>query len=396
MVFFSLPSALADGKKKISIFGFSQNRLQFWLKPTNDTYINPSAKADGNEFYISKKCHLVLRLFLFFLSIFLISCQKDTPPKEVTRGVYYWKSVFKLSPDEQQMLDSCHIKKLYIKAFDLDWDFTKKQVISKANIHFEEALPKNLAFVPTIFITNQVLKQTTDNQIDTLAYFIKNHLDIVWKGIPFSEIQFDCDWTISTQRKYFKLLLSLRKHFPEKLFSATIRLHQIKFAHKTGIPPVDRGMLMFYNMSDWKKPQIHNSIYDLDAASQYLATLEQYPLPLDVVFPIFRWSIFYRNKRFLTVINNLDSQALSSKSFLQKSDNKFTVLRDTFAFGLSLRKGDLIRAEEVNFNEILKGSEALSKKISNQKLTFALYHLDQNTLSFYGYEKLNKIYASFK
>ncbi len=71
-------------------------------------------------------------------------------------------------------------------------------------------------------------------------------------------------------------------------------------------------------------------------------------------------------------------------------------MRDTSAFGLSLRKGDLIRAEEVNFNEILKGSEALNKKISNQKLTFALYHLDQNTLSFYGYEKLNKIYASFK
>ncbi|WP_435356932.1 hypothetical protein [Emticicia sp. SJ17W-69] len=392
MPFFSLPSALADGKKKIIIL----NSLQFWLNPTHVNSIHPSAKAGDNEVYISKKKHLFVRLFLFFLSIFLISCQKETPPKEVTRGIYYWKSVYKLSSEELQMLDSCHIKKLYIKAYDLDWDFTKKQAIPKASLHFDQALPKNLELVPTIFITNQTLKQTTDNQIDTLAYFIKKHLIIVWKGMPFSEIQFDCDWTIATQRKYFKLLTSLRKHFPEKQLSATIRLHQIKFAHKTGIPPVDRGMLMFYNMSDWKKPQIQNSIYDLDAASQYLATLEQYPMPLDVVFPIFRWSVFYRNKRFLTVINNLDSQALSSKNFLQKSDNRYTVLLDTTAFGLSLRKGDLIRAEEVNFDEILKGSKALSKKISNQKLTFALYHLDPNTLSFYGYEKLNQIYASFK
>ena len=294
------------------------------------------------------------------------------------------------------MLDSCHLKKLYIKAFDLDWDFTKNQAIPKANIRFEEPLPKDLELVPTIFITNQVLKQMPDNQIDTLANFIKKNLTIVWKDKPFSEIQFDCDWTISTQRKYFKLLVLLRKHFPEKLFSATIRLHQIKFAHKTGIPPVDRGMLMFYNMSDWKKPQIKNSIYDLDAASQYLATLDQYPVPLDVVFPIFRWSVFYRNNRFLTVINNLDNQALSSQYFIKKDDNRHTVLRDTTAFGLSLRKGDLIRTEEVDFDEILKGSQDLSKKISNQKLTFALYHLDPNTISFYGYEKLRQIYASFE
>lgn len=328
--------------------------------------------------------------------IFTFSCQKDTPPKELTRGVYYWKSVFKLSPKEQQMLDSCHVQKLYVKAFDLDWDVVKKQAIPKASIRFEKALPKNLELVPTIFITNQVLRQIPDNQIDNLAKFINDHLTLVWENTLFNEIQFDCDWTISTQRKYFKLLISLRKHFPKKLFSATIRLHQIKFAHKTGIPPVDRGMLMFYNMSDWKKPQIRNSIYDLDAASQYLGMLDQYPMPLDVVFPIFRWSIFYRNKRFLTVINNLDNQVLSNKNFLQKTDNKYTVLRDTTAFGLSLRKGDLIRAEEVDFDEILKGSEALSKKISNQKLTFALYHLDTPTIYFYGYEKLRQIYASFE
>jgi hypothetical protein len=337
-----------------------------------------------------------MRFVLFFIVVVCFSCQKETPPKDLTRGIYYWKSTFKISEQEQQMLDTCGVKKLYIKAFDVDWDFAKKQAITKANISFEDALPKNIEFVPTIFITNQTLKQTPDNQIDNLSSFINKHFVSVWNDGNLSEIQFDCDWTISTRNKYFRLLTSLQKHFLEKHFSATIRLHQIKFAHKTGIPPVERGMLMFYNMSDWTKPQIRNSIYDLDAASQYLATLERYPLPLDVVFPIFRWSVFYRNNRFLTVINNIDNQTLSSKTFLQKSDNKYTVLQDISAFGLSLRKGDMIRAEEVNFNEILKGSEALSKKISNQKLTFALYHLDPKTISFYGHEKLRQIYASFE
>ena len=337
-----------------------------------------------------------MRFCLIFILIFSFSCQHDTPPKRVTRGIYYWKSVFKLSPEEQQMLDSCHVQKLYVKAYDLDWDFTKKQAIPKATTRFLQPLPKGILLVPTVFITNQVLKQTADNQVDTLANFIKRHLDFVWKNNAFQEIQFDCDWTISTQRKYFKLLQTLRKRFPEKVFSATIRLHQIKFAHKTGIPPVERGMLMFYNMSDWKKPQIRNSIYDLNAASQYLATLDQYPLPLDVVMPIFRWAVFYRNNRFLTVINHLDNQALSSKNFLQKNDNRYTVLSDTLAFGISLRKHDLIRVEEVPFDKIIKGSVTLREQISTQKLTFALYHLDQSNITFYGYEKLAQIYASFE
>lgn len=337
-----------------------------------------------------------MRFFLFFAFVFCLSCQTASTPKDISRGIYYWKSTFKLSETERHTLDSCKIKKLYFKAFDVDWDFTKARAIPKATIRFEEEIPTNLAIIPTVFITNQVLKQSTEQQLDTTISFINKHLRTVLKDKNFDEIQLDCDWTISTRERYFYLLRVFKKLFPEKHLSATIRLHQIKFAHKTGIPPVERGMLMFYNMSNWKKPQIRNSIYDLDAASQYLATLDKYPLPLDVVMPIFRWAIIYRNNTFLTVINNTDNQALSKHNFLEKDDNKFTILADTSAFGISLRKGDMIRVEEVSAEEIIKGSKTLHEKISSQKLTFALYHLDQPNITFYGNEKLAEIYASFE
>lgn len=337
-----------------------------------------------------------MRFFLFFAFVFCLSCQKETAPKDVSRGIYYWKSTFKLTDAERQTLDSCKIKKLYFKAFDVDWDFTKARAIPKATIKFEEEIPTNLTIIPTVFITNQVLKQSTDQQLDTTISFINKHLRKVLKNKNFDEIQFDCDWTISTRERYFYLLRAFKKIFPEKRLSATIRLHQIKFAHKTGIPPVERGMLMFYNMSNWKKTQIRNSIYDLDAASQYLATLDKYPLPLDVVMPIFRWAIIYRNNTFLTVINNLDNQALSQLNFLKKDDNKFTVRADTSAFGISLRRGDMVRGEEVSTEEIITGTKTLREKISTQKLTFALYHLDQPNITFYGNEKLAEIYASFE
>ena len=338
----------------------------------------------------------LMRFLLLLAFIISFSCQKQASPKDVTRGVYYWKSSFKLTETERHTLDSCHIKKLYIKAFDLDWDYKKKQVIPKASIRFKDEIPINLEAIPTIFITNQVLKQVSDNQLDTLASLIKTHMVSVWKKNSFQELQFDCDWTISTRERYFYLLRKLKKNFPEKRLSATIRLHQIKFANKTGIPPVERGMLMFYNMSNWKKLQIRNSIYDLDAASQYLAMLDKYPLPLDLVMPIFRWAIIYRNGTFLTVINNIDNQVLNKQNFLEKADNKHILLSDTQIFGISLRKGDLIRVEDVSFDEIIKGSAALHKKISTQKLTFALYHLDQSNINFYGNEKLSEIYASFE
>lgn len=337
-----------------------------------------------------------MRFYLFFLIVLIQSCGSDSPQKNVTRAFYYWKSSFQLSKAEQQTLDTCQVNKLYIKAFDIDWNLATNKPEIKAPLVFQDSIPQNLSFVPVVFITNQTLKQISDTYLDDFADFVQGQLKRVWQDIPYAEIQFDCDWTISTRAKYFKFLDLYRKHCQGKTLSATIRLHQIKFAHKTGIPPVDRGMLMFYNMSDWKKPQIKNSIYDLNAASQYTATLNKYPLDLDVVFPLFRWAVFYRGNRFMTVINKLDSKTLNQQKFLKKEGNKYYLQGDIQAFGISLRKGDMIRAEAVDYEELLKGSRALSKQISTQKLTFAFYYLDPNIVSYYSHEQLHQIFFSFQ
>ncbi|RYU97717.1 hypothetical protein [Emticicia agri] len=337
-----------------------------------------------------------MRFYLLFLILLIQSCGSDTPSKNVTRAFYYWKSAFQLSNAERQTLDTCHVNKLYIKAFDIDWNFATNKPILKAPLVFQDSIPENLSLVPVIFITNQTLKQIPDTYLAEFVDFVNIRLKNIWPQKPYTEIQFDCDWTISTRVKYFRFLDLYRKHCQGKILSATIRLHQIKFVHKTGIPPVDRGMLMFYNMSDWKKPLIKNSIYDLDAASQYTATLSKYPLALDIVLPLFRWAIFYRGDQFMTVINKLDSKTLNQQKFLKKEDNKYYIQEDVQAFGISLRKGDMIRVEEVDYEELLKGSRALSKQISTQKLTFAFYDLDPKTISNYSHEQLHKIFLSFE
>ena len=98
----------------------------------------------------------------------------------------------------------------------------------------------------------------------------------------------------------------------------------------------------------------------------------------------------------MTVINHLDSRTLNQQKFLRKEHNKYYVQEDTQAFGISLRKGDMIRVEEIIYEELLKGSRALSKQISTQKLTFAFYHLDPDIVSHYSHEQIRQIFLSFE
>ena len=91
--------------------------------------------------------------------------------------------------------------------------------------------------------------------------------------LKFKELQIDCDWTESTRDKYFHLLSTLRNELErnKQIISATIRLHQVKYAAITGIPPVHRGMLMYYNMGKINATD-NNSVYDKKIAEKYISS----------------------------------------------------------------------------------------------------------------------------
>ena len=77
-------------------------------------------------------------------------------------------------------------------------------------------------------------------------------LDVNQLNIP-KEIQLDCDWNSSTQKKYFNLIEEMKLYptWENIVWSATIRLHQLKYPKQTGVPPVNKGVLMFYNMGNF-------------------------------------------------------------------------------------------------------------------------------------------------
>lgn len=337
--------------------------------------------------------------FTVLLCCFLLfTCQPDRQtPKELTPAFYYWQTTFRLNRTELQALKTHHIRTLYVRFFDVDWDAQRRQPIPKAPIRFAGKLPAGLRIVPVVFITNQTIRQTPPAAIRQLAEHILAKIRAMAQeqGIQPAEIQLDCDWTQTTRDRYFTLLKLVRKQSRVPV-SATIRLHQVKYRTQTGVPPADRGMLMVYNMGDWKKPDTRNSIYDADVAGRYLTGLDQYPLPLDVVFPLFRWTVVYRNNRFLVLLNNLEQATLRKQPFLamQPDTNRFVAQRDTVALGLSIRKGDLFRAEACAVKELARGKAAVLEKIQTEKITFALYHLDSTVLTNYPHAFIKSLFRS--
>lgn len=352
--------------------------------------------------FSSKPSQFIISLALLCLS----SCNQNKQDRKIERSFYYWKSVLNLTQFEKQRLVSLQVKTIYIKFFDVDWNEMAKGPVPVAKLTVNEtsiaslraAGANNFKFniIPVIFITNECISKIDTSQIAALGDNISN---LTFKFIErnafndIPEIQFDCDWTASTKEKYFALIRQFKKRFTYTPLSATIRLHQIKFISKTGTPPVDRGVLMCYNMGNLKDPATKNSILETAELKKYTGNLSSYPLPLDVALPLFNWKVLYRNNIYTGLLQNLPEEVFSN-SFSKRSANRYEILKDTVLTGYHLRKGDMIRNEQSNLNEILSAANEIRSKLKNTPLRVSLYHLDSVILSKYPTHDLESIYNS--
>jgi hypothetical protein len=184
-----------------------------------------------------KKTYPVWVLFLLFFG-----CLNNPKP---TVSFYYWKTVFKLSTLEKDILKENEVSKLYIRYFDVD--MKENSLLPVLPIIFKDNV-ENFEIVPVVFIRNEVMLND-DVNLEDLGTKIRNLINQINKKnkINCKEIQIDCDWTMRSKDNYLKFITLFKKKY-KGILSATIRLHQVKFSEKTSIPNVDKGVLMFYNM----------------------------------------------------------------------------------------------------------------------------------------------------
>ncbi len=330
---------------------------------------------------------------LGIILLMLVACREE---RSVQPAFYHWKTRMELSPVEYAYLDRLGTRRLYVKFFDVEWDATREMPIPVAEVEITDCASYEI--VPCVFITNRTFQNLSEDQTPWLAERVAEKLTALWRQIPHQtlcEVQFDCDWTATTRARFFHFLEIFKTRHPEWSVSATIRLHQFRDYVTTGVPPVDRGMLMCYNTGQVENWEEENSILNLAEAQHYLQK-SRYPLPLDVALPVFAWGALFRDGRMIRLINNLRSMELfDTARFFKIANNRFEVRKSTYLNGYYLYEGDQIRTEHTDAQLLREAAQLLSCRIENRQITVSFYHLDTATIKHFSHEALESICKQF-
>ena len=333
------------------------------------------------------------RLWVFF-GLFILSCQShNTSTIKVEKAFYYWKTNFKISKKENEFLKIHNLSKIYLRFFDVDYDFRILKAVPKGKLIFSES-PQFKSIIPTVFITNRVFENSNFESLDALVSQIHSSiLNMASKNnIVFKEIQIDCDWTIRTKKKYFYFLKRLKEKTLKT--SATIRLHQIKYFEKTGVPPVDEGILMLYNTGDWRDEKTKNSLFDAETIFGYLDNLSSYPLHLNIAFPIYQQVLVYRTGKFFVFLKEYDwNQLLNNKSFKIKPNSQVICTENIILDGISFRKDDVFKLEKAEFEELDFVKSEVFNKLHQKNTSIILFHLDEKSISQFTQLQISKIFS---
>lgn len=330
----------------------------------------------------------------FSFSLLLPSCQK--PSAEAS--FYFWRTKALLSPGERAALKTYGVNTLYVRFFDVDTKEENGRPEPLGVIDSLERLPEDLSVIPVVFITNRTfLRLKADTEAVALA---KNILKkIAGMRASYPELQIDCDWSDKTRACYFLFLETVKQQLPSSTkLTATIRLHQIKYPIRTGVPPVDGGMLMFYNMGTLQDAGAPNSIFDEVTASAYTPYIRSYALHLDVALPIFRWYVHYRNGSIKGLITKKQLPEVADTSYFYSGGDEavYTVKKAAVLYGVSYEAADVLKYEAIDDDVLLHAAGLLQKNLPAAHRRIVLYDLDDINLTYYESNTLQDVYSTFR
>ena len=176
--------------------------------------------------------------------------------------------------------------------------------------------------------------------------------------------------------------------------SCTVRLYQYKYPDITGIPPVDKGVLMYYNMGDLLSYEETNSILNNDIGKQYLGYGE-YPVPLDFALPNFSWTLLYQYGEMKQILLRIDESELRDTNLFKLQENAYYLVKeDTLFNDVFLRAGSELRHEFCSEEDLIKAAELLSSEKNQKNTTLLFYDLKPKLI--HESDKINRVYAAFK
>jgi hypothetical protein len=301
----------------------------------------------------------------------LLSCTDPTGAGEdaaARPGVYYWKTTWDLTPARQAELRAAGARQLFVRCFDVDWNFNLEEAQPKGMLVLPDSLEldDSLTVTPVVYIVERVFRQAVD--AEDLAQRIGRTIEGMAAGHAAlraaTRWQIDCDWTPTSRDRYFTFLRALQGQFPDKTINVTVRLHQYREREKNGVPPVSEGLLMCYNMEPVGKVETQNAIYREDLLRGYLKA-PPYPLLLDVGLPVFAWGAAFRDAQFLGIV----PPPVTAPDFLEPAGmNRFLVLKDTMLGETFVRPGDDARYDGATEAELFTAAALLRARPETRDL----------------------------
>jgi hypothetical protein len=118
---------------------------------------------------------------------------------------------------------------------------------------------------------------------------------------------------------------------------------------------------------------------------------------LDIALPIFGWSVLFRNNSYLGLLReNIATFENDLISYKNIGKGKYLSITDRVLDNYYIRKGDIIRCENVSAEELIEMANYLKNEniIDNiSKITYFSFNKDY--INNYGKEKINEIYNIF-
>ncbi|KIM03074.1 MAG: hypothetical protein KN64_13150 [Sulfurovum sp. AS07-7] len=320
-----------------------------------------------------------MKKLLFLLTIIIttfLSCY-GTKEQSTTIDYYHWKQNYEVN-------SSSLIKPSFIKIIDIGYDYAREDLDIKFT-NFKTS--PSFKITPVVYIDNEALISSDEKKMASSI------LELLQKSskqnnFAYDTIQIDCDWNAKSRYKYFNLLKIIKSE-SKKIISATIRLHQIANASQTGIPDVDRGVLMYYNMSDFKDMDTKNYILDNSIASQYHKNFDTYPLELDLALPLYSQATIIRFGKVVGLIEGVRIAKLDKDMFVEIEKNIYEAKKEHYLKGRLLYKGDRIRIDSVEISELKKSVDEL-KKVMKAPKNIIFYQWENR--AFYNEYELKKLW----
>jgi hypothetical protein len=324
---------------------------------------------------------------LFLLTLIAACRQHHNKPL----SFYYWKTQFALTEYERNVLRENKAQTLYVRYFDVDFKTEDHEPVPVSPIQLDTSV-HNFNVIPVIFIKNRTFERLKAADLSALVrkvFYLIMQINSKQR-FQTSEVQFDCDWTERTRDNFFQFIQQYRDMAGETI-SSTIRLHQVKYKDRTGVPPVDYGVLMYYNMGAINGDNT-NSIYEKAIANRYNSYIKTYPLPLDIALPVFSWGQTVRDGKVVELLNKINfTQFENDSNFVKLSNNRFQAKHACFKAGNYFREKDEIKQERVSADDLLEITKQINQHTNHRIGKLIFYDLDSTNLIQYEKDIFKKV-----